>query len=95
MQKLYSMLGLARRAGKLLVGRDSVMASVKKGRVRLVLLTRDASPRHRQELEALGYRGELITANCTMLDLAAAIGKKSCIVALEDENFTNAIQHLI
>ena len=95
MQKLFSMLGLARRAGKLLVGRDSVMAAVRNGSVRLVLLTRDASPRHLRELEALEYRGDVKTADCTMDDMEAAIGKRSCVFALEDENFTNAIQHLI
>ena len=95
MQKFYSMLGLARKAGKLLVGRDAVMAAVRKNKVRLVLLTRDASPRHKQELEALGYKGEIKTADCTMDDISVAIGKRSCIFALEDDNFTHAIQQLI
>ena len=95
MEKLYSMLGLARRANKLFIGRDSVIAAARTGRVKLVLLTSDASPRHRQELTAIGYTGAVCEIGCTMDDLAFHLGKKSCIFALEDENFSSAIQKLI
>ena len=92
MDKLFSMLGLALRARRLLVGRDAVMASVRAGRAGLVLLTEDASPRHRRELEALGY---VLSLPCTMDETGARLGKRSCIFALEDENFITAIQKTI
>ena len=95
MEKLFSMLGLAWRAGRLLIGRDAVMASVRAGRTALVLLTSDASPRHLQELQALGCRCEIRTIPCTMDEAAVHLGKKSCIFALEDQNFSSAIQKLI
>ncbi len=95
MQRLISMLGLARRAGKLCIGRDSVVAAVRGGKVRLVLLASDASPRHRQELEAIGYGGKIVQTGLTMEDFAHALGKKSCIYALEDENFCSAIEKMI
>ena len=95
MEKLYSMLGLARRANKLLIGRDSVIAAVRAGNAALVLITRDASPRHRQELAAVNYTGAVREIPCTMDDLAYRIGKKSCIIALTDENFISAIEKLI
>ena len=91
-EKIGSMLGLARRAGKLYIGRDSVIAVVRKGSVGLVLLTADASPRHRQELCAIGYAGDTLELPCTMEELAYVIGKKSCIFALTDENFISAIK---
>ena len=94
-EKLYSMLGLARRANKLLIGRDSVMAAVRGGRVKLILLTCDASPRHRQELSAIGWQGETRELPCAMDDMAFHLGKKSCIFALEDANFSDAILKLI
>ena len=95
MEKLYSFLGLARRAGKLLVGRDAVIASVRAGRAKLVLLTQDASPRHRHELNALGFPGNIRELSCTMEDMLQHVGKKSCIFALEDENFFHAVEKLI
>ncbi len=95
MQKLISMLGLARRAGRLIIGHDAVVAAVRTGRVRLVLLSADASPRHRQELEAIGYRGVIAQSALTMDDFAQGLGKRSCIFALEDESFSGAIQNMI
>lgn len=95
MDKLFSMLGLARRAGKLLIGRDAVMGSVKKQKTELVMLTSDASPRHKQELEALSYKGKLAQLPYNMDETAFYLGKKSCIFALEDKNLGAAIYKLI
>ncbi len=89
------MLGLARRAGKLLIGRDAVMAGARRGRIKLALLTSDASPRHLRELEALGCADKAKTLPFTMREAAFYIGKESCIFALEDENFSAAILKLI
>ncbi|MCH5199091.1 MAG: ribosomal L7Ae/L30e/S12e/Gadd45 family protein [Oscillospiraceae bacterium] len=94
MDKLFSMLGLARRAGKLLNGRDAVMGSVKKKKAELVLLTADASPRHKQELEALNFNGKTIELPYNMDDIAFYLGKRSCIFALEDKNLSAAIDKL-
>ena len=82
-------LGLARRAGKLSIGHDAAMLSVRKGTAHLVLLTTDASPRHQRELEAAGFT-KAVTVPYTMADAGVATGKKSCIYALEDEGFSKA-----
>ena len=95
MEKLFSMLGLARRAGKLLIGRDAAVQSVRSGRARLVLLTADASDRHYRELEALGAAQKVRLLPCNMDETAFYLGKRSCIFALEDENFSAAIEKLI
>ena len=95
MDKLVSVLGIARRAGKLLIGRDAVMASAKKGAARLVLLTNDASPRHVKELNGINYKGEIRQISLTMDETDFYLGKRSCIFALEDDNFIKAIQKLI
>ena len=95
MDKLVSVLGFARRAGKLITGRDAVIASVKKGSARMVLLTGDASPRHVQELQGIHYKGEIKNIPLTMDEADFYLGKRSCIFALEDDNFIKAIQKLI
>ena len=43
--KWLSMLGLARRAGKLAMGHDLALQSVRDGKAQLVLTARNASPR--------------------------------------------------
>lgn len=95
MDKFFSMLGLSRRAGKLLIGRDAVMSSVKKQKTELVLLTTDASPRHKQELAALNFEGKVAEIPYNMDEVAFNLGKKSCIFALEDKNLSAAIIKLI
>lgn len=42
--KWLSMLGLARRAGKLAMGHDLALQSVRDGKAQLVLTARNASP---------------------------------------------------
>ena len=91
MDKQLSLMGIARRAGKLAVGHDAVFDSVRKGRAAAVIITNDASSRHLKELEAAGFEGKIIKLDASMDDAAAATGKRSCIFSLEDEGFTNAI----
>lgn len=92
MNKTLSTMGLARRAGKLLIGHDVVMLSVRQGRVQTVILTSDASPRHKRELEAAGFEGKILILEESMEEAGYALGKKSCIFAIEDEGFTKAIE---
>ena len=90
MTDVLNFLGLARRAGKLCMGHDAVLLSVRKGMASLVILTEDASPRHKRELEAAGFSEKTVVVPFTMNDTGVATGKKSCIYALEDEGFAKA-----
>lgn len=92
MDKLLSLMGLCRRAGKLGVGHDAVFDAVRKGRARAVILTADASGRHERELEAAAFPGKVILAGFTMEEAGLAIGKRSCIFSVEDGGFANAIE---
>jgi ribosomal protein L7Ae-like RNA K-turn-binding protein len=40
-QKLFQMLGLAKRAGALITGNDAAMAAIRSGKARLVIVARD------------------------------------------------------
>ena len=95
MDKTLQLLGLARRAGKLSIGRDAVLDAVKKNKARLILLTADASPRHLRELRNAGYAGETAALGCDMQTAGAATGKQSCIFALEDAGFAAAVTKTI
>lgn len=91
MNKTLSVMGLARRAGKLIIGHDAVMLSVRNHRAKTVLLTSDASQRHKRELEAAGFDGATVNLLCTMKEAGFATGKNSCIFAIEDDGFVKAI----
>lgn len=92
MNKTLSVMGLARRAGKLLIGHDAVMLSVRNNRALAVILTADASPRHEREINAAGFGGKIIKLSCTMEEAGFMTGKKSCIFALEDAGFLKATE---
>lgn len=95
MNKQMSLLGIARRAGKLSVGHDMVFDSVRKDRAKAVVLTSDASPRHRKELEAVSFKGIIITLPVTMDEAGLALGKRSCIFSVDDEGFAKAIEKTV
>lgn len=95
MNKTLQLLGLARRAGKLIAGRDAVLDAVKKNQTTLILLTTDASGRHRRELENAGCRCPVAVLPCDMQTAGAATGKRSCIFALTDAGFAAAVTKTI
>lgn len=92
MDKILSLMGIARRAGRLLIGSDAVMNAVKQKRARLVLLTADASPAHERKLAGAGYGGRVLHLSCNADQAGAAVGKYACIFALEDEGFCAAME---
>lgn len=91
MNKTLSLMGMARKAGKLSVGHDTVFASVRNGTAKAVILTSDASPRHARELEAAGFDGSVIFLSETMDEAGRAVGKRSCIFSADDAGFAEAI----
>ena len=95
MADVLGYLGLARRAGKLSIGHDAALLSVRRGTAHLVLLTNDASPRHQRELEAAGFKEKTAVIPYDMNETGVATGKKSCIYALDDEGFAKAVSTLL
>lgn len=95
MNKTLSLLGICRKAGKLSVGHDMVFQSVRKGKAKLIVLTKDASPRHIRELEAAEFAGRVITLEETSDIAGASIGKRCCIYAVEDDGFAKAIEKTV
>lgn len=93
------MLGLARRAGKLAMGHDMAEQSVKKGRAKLILLCRDASPRLCREFEKMYFVHNkdipLYRADISMEEIHFSVGYRAGVLTVEDENFTKRITQLL
>ncbi|MCI9264476.1 MAG: 50S ribosomal protein L7 [Oscillospiraceae bacterium] len=89
---LTGLLGIARKAGKLEVGEESVSSAAKAHKARALLLASDAGERTRRHAESL------VTGNCPLLpapltkaELGGAVGRGSCaILALTDAGLANA-----
>jgi len=89
MNSFLSTLGLARRAGKLLLGVDSLTAYRKS--VALIVYASDASPRVKR---ALADRTDLsVTPGLTKAQLGRAVGcKEAAVVAVTDAGFAGILR---
>ena len=81
--KTLGLLSIARKAGKLQTGEDSVGAMLAEHRARLVLLAADAGPATVRRVLARteGTRQRVITLAYDKQTLGAALGKQSVSVA--------------
>ena len=94
--KLAGLLGIARRAGHILIGFDAVRAALLAGRTQLILLASDCSPKTEKELRFAGQncRCPILFAPGSKEDLAGALGlqKPVAVVATDDAGFAEAMQ---
>ena len=93
--KFLSLLGMARRAGKLSLGHDAAISSVVKNKARLCVVSAEGSDRLKREMEhACSYQGKnipLLITDYTIQELSAAIGSKAAVVTVDDEGFAKAL----
>ena len=97
-EKILSLLGLARRAGRVSLGHDAAIGSVVKNKAKLCVLTSDSSERLKNEfLHAASYENKsipLIVLYEDMLSLGNAVGSKCRVLTVDDEGFANKILSL-
>ena len=91
--KMLSMLGLCRRAGKLNAGYDLCVDKIKQGQARLALVASDISEKTYKNLcyEAAHMQIPVRRIKHDREVLGKACGIKAGIVVITDEGFTKAI----
>lgn len=95
--KVLSMLGLARRAGKTKSGSFSAEKSVKSGKAALVIIAEDVSENTRKLFtDKCSFRKIPIFTYATMDALGNAIGSEGrAVVSVEDPGFARALIKLL
>ena len=97
--KLLSLLGLARRAGRLACGHDAAVEAIVKNRAFLCLCSADASERLERELRhACTFEQKHIPfarLNVPMAALSKAIGTKATVVTVNDRGFAERLAALL
>ena len=88
-----SMLCLARKAGKIILGFDKVVEEMKNGHIKGVFYTMDLSPKSAKELcfESQKYGLAPLSLQISMEEVSHALGKRSGVIALTDEGFAKKI----
>lgn len=91
--KIYGMLGLAVRAGKVVFGSEAASDAVRNQKAHLVILAEDASDRTKKLMnnKCKSFNVPLFEYG-TIMDLGSKLGKKrvSC-VAVKDKGFAEEI----
>ena len=82
MNKVYGLLSIAAKAGRVVTGSDTAMEEVKKKRARLVILSEDASANTKKLFQdKASYRDIPTVIFGSSEDLGRAVGKKPRVVA--------------
>ena len=97
--KILSLLGMARRAGRLSCGHDAATEAIVKDKAKLCLCCVDASQRLKNEMAHSCNFGEknirFIETGYNTEALSKAIGSKAAVVTVNDEGFANKIGSLL
>lgn len=94
MNKVYSMISLANKAGKLVTGEDSVRNSIRGGRMKLIIVSEDASGNTKKRI---GNSSAFYNVPCIIWgmkdEFGNCIGKSArSVLGITDENFSNGIR---
>lgn len=94
MNKLLSLLGLARRAGRLEAGFDACRAAAREGRAALLLAAEDISPKTYKNLQYEAERAGIPVARVPagMVELGRACGVRAGILSVNDRGFARAVE---
>ena len=93
--KFLSLLGMARRAGRVSLGHDAVIGSIVRNKAKLCVMSKEASERLQKEIRhACTYENKdipIIITEYTLLELSSAVGSKAAVISVDDEGFANAL----
>lgn len=97
-EKILSLLGIARRAGKLCLGHDAAVASIVKNEAKICVLSKDSSQRLKTEfIHAVTFENKnipYIILDEDMFSFSKAVGSKCAVLTVLDEGFAKKILSL-
>lgn len=97
-KKICSIVGLCLRAGRLAVGTENVLSSIKKGKTKGVFAANDISDNTKKKLSdsCSYYKAELYVLPLGMSELSDALGKAGNVssVSVEDKGFAAKVLEL-
>lgn len=95
-EKFLNLLGLATRANKLISGDETTLNSIRKEKVRLVIVASDASEGTIKKFrDKCDYYDTPILVTCTKAELSHAIGKSRAIIGVVDQGFSRKMRELM
>lgn len=96
--RLLSLLGLCRRAGKLVIGNDPVKESIETGKAFLVLVASDISHNTEKKIRMAVETSNTVkylTIKRTKEEVSFSLGKTCAVLAVIDKGFADKLCELI
>lgn len=95
-QKILNLLGIAKRAGKLITGEERVVEAIRKKTPSLVLYASDAGNSTKKKInDKSQYYQIFCTAFSTKIEIAQALGAPRTVIAVMDAGFGKKIKQLL
>ena len=94
--RLLSLLGVCRRAGKITIGCDPVIESVKKGESSLVIFAKNTSENTRKTVLSAVAQSEVEVLNLDYdkEDISVSLGKLCAVASINDKGFAKKLLSL-
>lgn len=91
--KIYGLLGLARKAGKISFGTQSCIEAIEKRKAKLVIIAEDCSDRTKKNFEDISNTANVpIRVIGTIENISKCIGQNNkAVIVVKDENFAKEI----
>ena len=91
--KIYGLLGLARRAGKVSFGTESSLETIEKRKAKLVIVAIDSSDRTKNNFEKICKEKNIkLRIVGTIEELSKSIGHfNKAVITVNDENFSKEL----
>lgn len=94
-----SMLGLARRAGKLSMGHDMALKALLEKKAKMLIFASDSSERLQREfkvaIEKNNIEISVFTPDISIAEIHFSCGYKAGVITVNDENFSKKITTLL
>jgi len=96
-KKIYGLIGLARRAGKIAFGTESCIDSIKRRKSKLVIVAEDCAERTKKNFKLLCEDINIpFQILGTIEEISNCIGQNNkAVISMEDENFSKQILKII
>lgn len=95
--RILSLLGLCRRAGRLVIGAEPAIESISAHKAELIIYADDFSKNSLKPVLAAAHSGDVRTfkINRSKEELSLALGKLCGVISVEDKGFAQKLAGLI
>ncbi|MBR6034133.1 MAG: ribosomal L7Ae/L30e/S12e/Gadd45 family protein [Clostridia bacterium] len=96
-KRIFGLLGIAMKAGKIAFGTESVIESIEKGKAVFVLISEDASSKSKENMKFLCEKNNVkIVEYGTIENISKSIGKQNkSVICIKDKNLGEEIYKII